>query len=91
MTSSLAFRSENEAIRPGARVEATDGALGVVRERGADAQADHAYLSVETADGMLYVPDRLIRETRGETVVLSLPMADVRAQSSSQPRMGWSF
>ncbi|GAC1326307.1 MAG: hypothetical protein NVSMB2_25290 [Chloroflexota bacterium] len=91
VTSSLAFRSDNETIRPRARVEATDGVLGVVRERGAGAQADHAYLGVETAEGMVYVPDRLIRETRGDTVVLSLPMADVRAQSASQPRMGGAF
>lgn len=91
VTSSLAFRSDNETIRPGARVEATDGALGVVRERGTDAEADHAYLGVETSDGMLYVPDRLIRETRGDTVVLSLPIADVRAQSSTQPRTTRSF
>lgn len=31
---------------------------------------------------MLYVPERLVRETHGATIVLSLPRDDVRANSS---------
>lgn len=88
---SLAVRSDNEAIRPGASVEATDGPLGIVRQRATDEKVDHAYICVETDDGLLYVPDRLVRETHGETVMLSLPRADVRAQSARQPRIGQSF
>jgi hypothetical protein len=77
---SLAWRSD-DTIRPGARVEATDGPLGVVRERRLSDGPEEAYLGVETDDGLLYLPERLVRETRGDTVVLSLPAADVKAQA----------
>jgi hypothetical protein len=77
---SLTWRSD-DPIRPGARVEGTDGVLGVVRERRAGQGTDVAYLGVETDDGMLMVPERLVRETHGDTVLLSLPVADVIGQS----------
>jgi hypothetical protein len=76
----LTWRSD-DPIRPGARVEATDGMLGVVRERRAGQGTDAAYLGVETDEGLLMVPERLVRETRGDTVMLSLPIADVKGQS----------
>jgi hypothetical protein len=63
-------------------VEATDGALGVVRERVVGDGPEHAYLGVETTDGLYYVPERLVRESSPTTVYLSLPAADARAQSS---------
>jgi hypothetical protein len=77
---SLAWRSD-DTIRPGARVEATDGILGVVRERRLSEGPEEAYLGVETDQGLIFVPERLVRETRGDTVVLSLPAADVKAQA----------
>jgi hypothetical protein len=76
----LAWRSD-DAIRPGARVEATDGALGVVRERRLSGGPEEAYLGVETDEGMMFLPERLVRETRGDTVFLSLPRADAKAQA----------
>jgi hypothetical protein len=79
---SLTWR-EDDTLRPGARVEATDGALGTVRERRMGEGPEHAYLGVDTDEGLVYVPERLVRETRGDTIFLSLPRADVRAQSSS--------
>lgn len=81
--SALTWRSGDHTIRPGARVEGTDGLLGVVRERREEEGPEHAYLGVETDEGVVYVPERLVRETRGDTIVLSLPCADVRAQSSA--------
>ena len=85
--SSTTWRAD-AAIPHGARVEATDGVLGVVRDRFAGASADDSELCVDTDSGVLYVPERLTRETRGQTVVLSLPLADVRAQSSDHPGGG---
>src|SRR6188472_1789504 len=79
--SSLSWRDEDAAFRPGTRVEATDGPLGVLRERRADPSSDQVAIRVETQDGELVVPERLIRETHGDTIYLSLPAADVRAQS----------
>ena len=73
---------DDEAIRPGARVEGTDGPLGTVRERRTDAGPERFYLAVDTDEGLLYLPERLVRETRGTTIVLSLPVADAKAQSS---------
>src|SRR5438445_11150474 len=73
----------DETMRPGAGVEGTDGLLGILRERRVDEGPEHAYLGVETQEGMVYVPERLVRETRRETIVLSLPCADARAQSSA--------
>lgn len=79
---SLTWRTD-DTIAPGARVEATDGPLGVVRERRTGAGPEHAYLAVETDDeGLVYIPERLVRETRGDTVFLSLPGADAKAQGS---------
>jgi hypothetical protein len=75
---------DDGSLRPGASVEATDGPLGILRERRRDAGPEHAYLGVETRDGMLYVPERLVRETHGVTVILSLPSDDVRANSSAE-------
>jgi hypothetical protein len=72
---------EDDTIRPGARVEATDGALGVVRERRLSDGPESAYLGVETDEGLMFVPERLVRETRGDTVFLSLPAADAKAQA----------
>ncbi len=74
--------AEDDPIRPGARVEATDGLLGVVRDRRRGEGPEHAYIGVETDEGMLYVPDRLIRENRGGTIMLMLPRADVIANAS---------
>jgi hypothetical protein len=78
---SLTWQSD-DAIRPGARVRATDGVMGTVRERRTGEGPEHAYLGVDTDEGLLYVPERLVRETAGDTIILSLPSADVRAQSS---------
>ena len=72
----------DDTIQPGARVEATDGTLGTVRERRFGEGPEHAYLGVETDEGLMYVPERLVRERRGDTIYLSLPRADVKAQSS---------
>lgn len=74
----------DDRIEPGTRVEASDGPLGVVRERRVGEEPEHAYLGVEVEGGgpLLFVPDRLIREMRGNTVVLSLPRADVEANAS---------
>ena len=79
--SSVTWRTDDN-ITPGARVEATDGPLGVVRERVHGEGPEHAYLAVETSEGLYYVPERLIRESSLDTVYLSLPRADARAQSS---------
>jgi len=73
--------SDTEPIEAGWEVEATDGLLGTVVERRLGEGPEHGYLGVATDQGVLYVPDRLIRETRGKTVVLSLPSADVRANA----------
>ena len=81
VASSLTWQGD-EGMHPGARVEGTDGLLGVLRERRVDEGPEHAYLGVETPDGMLYVPERLVRETRPDAIILSLPCADVRAQSA---------
>jgi hypothetical protein len=70
-----------DPIEVGWRVEATDGTLGRVVERRLGEGPEHGYLGVATDQGVIYVPDRLIRETRGDTVVLSLPAADVRANA----------
>ncbi|MDQ3810860.1 MAG: hypothetical protein M3336_11265 [Chloroflexota bacterium] len=75
--------SGDDRIRPGARVRGTDGELGVVRDRRSDQHK--SYLGVETQDGVIYVPETLVRETAGETVYLSLPVADARAQSVEGP------
>ena len=82
VASTLTWRGD-ETMQPGARVEGTDGLLGVLRERRVEEGPEHAYLGVETQEGMLYVPERLVRETRGQTISLSLPCADARAQSSA--------
>jgi hypothetical protein len=81
---SLSWRSD-DTIRPGARVEATDGSMGVVRERRLSDGPEKAYLGVETDDGLVYVPERLVRETRGDTVFLSLPVEDAKAQAEGGP------
>jgi hypothetical protein len=83
VTMSLSWADDNQALRPGARVEATDGVLGTVRERRRGTDAAEAVLAVATSEGVLNVPERLVRETRGDVVMLSLPLADVRAQSSA--------
>jgi hypothetical protein len=77
---SVSWRSD-DTIRPGSRVEATDGSLGVVRERRVTGGPEEAYLGVETDDGLMYLPERLVRETHGDTVFLSLPAADAKAQA----------
>ena len=82
VASSLTWQGD-ESMQPGARVEGTDGLLGVLRERRVDEGPEHAYLGVETPEGMVYVPERLVRETRRDTIILSLPCADARAQSSA--------
>ena len=74
--------SEDDPIQPGTQVEGTDGLLGVVRQRIVGEGPEHAYMGVDTDEGLLWVPDRLIRETRGKTVLLSLPVADVKANAS---------
>jgi len=79
--SSLSWRSD-DPIRPGARVEGTDGMLGVVRDRWRD--EDRAFLGIETENGLVYVPETLVRETSGGTVYLSLPVADALAQATSR-------
>jgi hypothetical protein len=79
---SLTWSADDTAIRPGARVEATDGTLGVVRERRVAEGPEQAYLGVETDEGLVYVPERLVRETSGDTVYLSLPADDAKAQSA---------
>ena len=79
--SSITWRRD-ESITPGTRVEATDGPLGVLRERLVGEGPEHAYLGVETSEGLYYVPERLVRETTARAVYLSLPQADARAQSS---------
>ena len=80
VTAKLSWRSD-DTIRPGARVEATDGSLGVVRERRLSDGPEEAYLGVDTDDGLMFLPERLVRETRGDTVFLSLPAADAKAQA----------
>jgi hypothetical protein len=72
----------DDTITPGTRVEATDGPLGVMRERVIGEGPEHAYLGVETSEGLYYVPERLVRESTASVVYLSLPVADARAQSS---------
>jgi hypothetical protein len=78
----------SEDIPAGSHVEATDGPMGVVRERLTEGP-EHAYLGVETQEGLLFVPERLVREKRGDTVFLSLPAADVRANSSVDGCCEW--
>jgi hypothetical protein len=73
--------SEADPILIGFRVEATDGFLGTVVERRLGKGPEDGYLGVATIQGVIYVPDRLIRETDGDTVMLSLPAADVRANA----------
>jgi hypothetical protein len=82
MLSRTGMREPVEDIQPGARVEGTDGTLGTVRERRVGERPDQAYLGVDTDEGLMFVPERLVRETRGSTIMLSLPVADVKAQSS---------
>ena len=79
--SSLAWRAD-DPIRPGARVRATDGLLGTVRERRVGEGPEHSYLGVDTDEGLMFLPERLVRETAGNTVLLSVPAADAKAQSS---------
>jgi hypothetical protein len=79
--SSVTWRRD-DTITPGTRVEATDVALGVVRERVIGEGPEHAYLGVETSDGLYYVPERLVRESTSSVIYLSLPRADALAQSS---------
>ena len=81
--SSVTWRRD-DAITPGTRVEATDGPLGVIRERVVGEGPEHAYLGVETSEGLYYVPERLVRESTPSVVYLSLPRADARAQSSRE-------
>jgi hypothetical protein len=73
----------DDSLRPGTRVEATDGPFGTLAERRAGEGPEHAYLGVDTSEGLVYVPERLVRETRGDVIYLSLPGADVRAQASA--------
>jgi hypothetical protein len=73
----------DDSLRPGARVEATDGPFGTLAERRVGQGPEHGYLGVQTSEGLVYVPERLVRETRGEVIYLSLPGADVRAQASA--------
>lgn len=73
---------EDDPIQPGFKVEATDGHFGVVRQRRRGEGPEHAYLGVETDEGLLFIPDRLIRETSLRTVFLSLPAADVKAHAA---------
>ncbi len=56
--------SDADPILVGFRVEATDGFLGTVVERRLGEGPEHGYLGVATPQGVIYVPDRLIRETR---------------------------
>lgn len=79
--SSVTWRRD-DTITPGTRVEATDAPLGAVRERVVGEGPEHAYLAVETSDGLYYVPERLVRESTSSVVHLSLPRADALAQSS---------
>jgi hypothetical protein len=79
--SSVTWRRD-DTITPGTRVEATDSQLGVVRERVIGEGPEHAYLGVETSEGLYYVPERLVRETTPSGIYLSLPRADALAQSS---------
>ena len=52
--SSLNWRTDDsDVIQPGARVEATDGLLGIVSERRVGEGPEHAYLGVETDDGVV--------------------------------------
>ena len=81
VASSTTWRKD-DTIPSGARVEATDGQFGVVRERVTGEGPEHAYLGVDTGEGLYYVPERLVRESSTRVVYLSLPRADVRAQSS---------
>jgi len=74
--------SADTPIQTGARVEATDGVVGTLRARVVGQGPEHAYLGLDTDEGLLFVPERLIRELRGDTVLLSLPRADVIANSS---------
>jgi hypothetical protein len=74
----------DDTIPAGTTVQATDGPLGVVVERRIGEGPEHAYLGVNTDEGLLYIPERLIRETRPGTVLLSLPKADAKAQSKKQ-------
>ena len=78
---------DDGSLSPGASVEASDGPLGILRERRQDAGPEPSYLGVETREGMLYVPERLVRETHGATIILSLPAADVRANSRVRRRI----
>jgi hypothetical protein len=79
--SALTWTADKE-IQPGAPVKATDGELGTLRERRVGQGPEHAYLGVDTDDGLLYVPERLVREASPRAVYLSLPIADVKANSS---------
>jgi hypothetical protein len=74
----------DDPIRPGARVRATDGVMGTVKDRKVGVGPEHGYVGVETDEGIIYVPDRLVRETAGNTVLLSVPAADAKAQGSHQ-------
>jgi hypothetical protein len=79
--SSVTWRRD-DTITPGTRVEATDGPLGALRERVIGEGPEHAYLAIETSDGLYYVPERLVRESSPSAIYLSLPRADALAQSS---------
>jgi hypothetical protein len=78
-------------LRPGLEVRGSDGALGCLREHAIGVGPEHAYLVVERDGDTWWVPDRLIREKDGATVVLNLPVADVIANSSrGQPPIATS-
>jgi hypothetical protein len=81
-TASALTWTADEDLQPGAPVRATDGALGTLRERRVGQGPEHAYLGVDTDEGLLYVPERLVREASPLAIYLSLPVADVRAHSS---------
>ena len=81
-TASALTWTADDDLKPGAPVRATDGALGTLRERRVGQGPEHAYLGVDTDEGLLYVPERLVREASPRAIYLSLPVADVKANSS---------
>ncbi len=78
---SLMWRGDDE-MGPGARVSGTDAPLGTLRARHVGVGPEAAYLEVETDEGPMFVPERLVRETRPGEVLLTLPVADVKANAS---------
>ncbi len=75
------WRTDDE-LHAGARVDGTDGTLGTLRARHVGVEPEGAYLEVETDEGAMFVPERLVRETRPGQVLLTLPVADVKANAS---------